>query len=98
MNEATIIGAERINVVMPAAATAPAATGTPVFSTFAGSVEISDIKVKVGDTVTKGQAVAEVEAMKAQHDIKSPLDGKVTAVHVEIGDEVDSSKPIMTIS
>jgi biotin carboxyl carrier protein len=42
--------------------------------------------------------VAEVEAMKAQHDIKSPCDGKVAAVHVSIGDEVDSSQPIMTIA
>jgi pyruvate carboxylase subunit B len=77
---------------------APSQDGTQVFSTFAGAVEVVDIKVKVGDSVTKDQVVAQIEAMKAQHDIKSPLDGKVTAVHVEIGDEVDSSKPIMTIS
>jgi pyruvate carboxylase subunit B len=81
-----------------ATATAPAATnGTPVHSTFAGSVEVVDVMVKVGDSVTKGQALAAVEAMKAKHDIKSPCDGRVAAVHVEIGDEIDSSKPIMTI-
>jgi len=72
--------------------------GTPVHSTFAGSVEIADIKVKVGDAVTKGQIVAAIEAMKAQHDIKSPVDGTVSAIHVEISDEIDSSKPILTIS
>lgn len=72
--------------------------GTPVFSTFAGSVEVSDLKVKQGDTVTKGQVVANVEAMKAQHDILAPIDGKVEAIHVQIGDEIDSSKPIMIIS
>jgi pyruvate carboxylase subunit B len=72
--------------------------GTEVFSSFAGSVEVVDIMVKIGDQVTKGQAVAAVEAMKAKHDIKTPVDGKVAGIHVEIGDELDSSKPIMTIS
>ncbi|UCD95317.1 MAG: hypothetical protein JSU69_04505, partial [Candidatus Zixiibacteriota bacterium] len=74
------------------------AAGTQVFSTFAGSVEIVDVLVKVGDAVSKGDIVAAVEAMKAKHDIKAPCSGKVSAIHVEIGDEVDSSKPIMTIS
>jgi biotin carboxyl carrier protein len=69
-----------------------------VFSTFAGTVEIVDIVVKVGDSVSDGQKVAAVEAMKAQHDIKAQCAGKVTAIHVKIGDEVDSSKPIMTIA
>ena len=72
--------------------------GTPIYSSFAGSVEVVDIMVKVGDQVTKGQVVAAVEAMKAKHDIKSPIAGKVTSISAEIGDELDSSKPIMTIS
>jgi pyruvate carboxylase subunit B len=72
--------------------------GTNVYSTFAGSVDVTDIKVKVGDKVNKGQTVAEVEAMKAQHDIVSPVAGTVTAIHVKIGDEVDSRKPILTIA
>ena len=83
-----------------AVAPAPATTGagTQVFSTFGGSVEIVDIKVKVGDHVSRGQAVAAIEAMKAQHDIKSPVDGKVVEILAAIGDEVDSSRPIMTIA
>jgi biotin carboxyl carrier protein len=85
-----------------AAAPAPAATavaeGTPVYSTFAGQVEVVDILCKVGDTVTKGRTVAKIEAMKATHDIKAPVDGKVAAVLVEIGDEIDSSKAILTIA
>ena len=88
----------------PGAAAAPepqpagtAVQGTPVFSTFAGSVDVSDIKVKVGDTIAKGQVVANVEAMKAQHDILAPVGGRVAAVHVAIGDEIDSSQPLVTI-
>lgn len=68
-----------------------------VYSTFAGFVEITDIKVKKGDKVTKGQTVALVEAMKAQHEIKSPCSGEVIEILAGIGDEVDSSKPIMKI-
>jgi len=87
-------------VEIPTASPVPPAAdeGTPVHSTFAGSVEVADILVKVGDSITKGQVVAKVEAMKAQHDIVAPRDGKVTAIHVGIGDEVDQWKPIMTIS
>ncbi len=77
---------------------APSTTGTPVLSTFAGSVEVSEILVKVGDKVKKGQVVAKVEAMKAQHDIVAPCEGTVSAIHVELGDEIDSTKPILTIT
>jgi biotin carboxyl carrier protein len=84
----------------PAASAAPAAAvgGTPVHSTFAGSVEVVDLLVKQGDQVSVGTVVAAVEAMKAKHDIKSPVAGRVTAIHVKIGDEIDSSNPIMTIA
>jgi len=73
-------------------------SGIPVHSTFAGSVEVSEILVKIGDNVKEGQVVAKVEAMKAQHDIVAPAGGTVSAIHVELGDEVDSSKPILTIT
>ncbi len=82
----------------PSTAIPAGSNGTPVFSTFAGAVEVVDLLVKVGDAVTKGQVVAKVEAMKAQHDIKAPIDGRVSSIDVAIGDEIDSSKPILTIS
>jgi len=84
--------------VKEAQAVPGASNGTPVFSSFAGSVEVVDVLVKVGDTVNKGDFVAAVEAMKAKHDIKSPISGKVATINVEIGDEIDSSKPLMMIS
>jgi pyruvate carboxylase subunit B len=82
----------------PAAAPSAPVGGTQVHSTFAGSVEIVDILVKVGDRVEEGGVIAQIEAMKAQHDIRSPTAGSVSAVHVQIGDEIDSSKPIVTIA
>jgi pyruvate carboxylase subunit B len=85
-------------VAAPAGIPASQNGGTGVFSSFGGFVEVVDITAKIGDAVTKGQIVAAVEAMKAKHDIKAPCDGNVSAVHVSIGDEVDSTKPILTIS
>jgi pyruvate carboxylase subunit B len=76
----------------------PANIGQAVYSTFAGTVDVVDILVTQGSTVTKGQVVVQVEAMKAKHDIKAPVAGVVSAVKVAIGDEVDSSKPLMLIS
>lgn len=82
----------------PAAPAAPSGgTSTPVFSPFEGKVELVEISAKVGDTVKAGQVVAAVEAMKAKHDVRSPADGKVVAIHASLGAEVTSGHPIMTI-
>ncbi len=89
----------------PAASAPAAAPAAPegggeeveIHSTFTGGVDLVDILVKVGDNIEEGQAVAQVEAMKATHDIKSPFAGVVSAVNAKIGDEVDSSTPIITI-
>ena len=70
---------------------------TPVYSPFGGKVEVVEINVRVGDEVTEGQVVASVEAMKAKHDVRAPRAGKVTAIHVELGGEVSSGKPILSI-
>ena len=76
---------------------AESAVGEPVFHAFAGSVDVADILVKLGDNVTKGQVVAQIEAMKAKHDIKSPKDGVIDKINVNIGDEIDSSTPLVII-
>ncbi len=74
-----------------------AAKGEPLFHPFAGSVQVVDILVKQGDAVQEGQTVAYVEAMKAKHHIKSHVKGTVAKVNVKIGDEIDSSTPILII-
>ncbi len=87
----------------PAAAPAVAASGTlspngtPVYSPFEGEAPVVELHVKPGDTVTAGQVVAEVEAMKANHQVKTPVDGKVGNVLAAIGDDVGAGKPIMMI-
>lgn len=81
-----------------AANTQPSGNGKGIYSTFTGLVDVVDIMVKIGDRVNKGQVVAAVEAMKAKHDIKAPCDGVISSINAKIGDEIDSSKPILTIS
>jgi pyruvate carboxylase subunit B len=71
--------------------------GEAVYSTFAGSVDVVDILVQVGNSVVAGQVVAQIEAMKAKYDIKAPKDGIVTSIEVQVGDEIDSSNPILII-
>jgi len=82
----------------PGPGSAPATSAaTPIYSTFGGAVEVVDLLVSVGDVVQPGTVVAHVEAMKAKHEIRTPVGGKVLAVHIRIGDEVDSQRPIVSI-
>jgi acetyl-CoA/propionyl-CoA carboxylase biotin carboxyl carrier protein len=46
------------------------------------------VSVAPGDAVTKGQALAIVEAMKMEHTLTAPFDGDVSAVHVTAGTSV----------
>ena len=92
------VGPARASGASPNGGAAPTTNGTPLYSRFAGLVEVVDVMVKVGDTVRQGSVVAAVEAMKARNDLKAPCAGTVTAVNVKIGDEIDSSKPLIIIS
>ncbi|HEY8755901.1 MAG TPA: biotin/lipoyl-containing protein, partial [Candidatus Dormibacteraeota bacterium] len=58
---------------------------------------ILKISVAVGDTVTLGQVVAVLEAMKMQNDVTTTRAGTVTAVHVKGGDVVGPRDPIVQI-
>ena len=94
----TVEPAATATATSAAAAPAASSTGTSVYSVFSGEVEVIDVLVKVGDQVSEGTVVASIEAMKAQHDIKAPCAGTVSSVDVRIGDEIDASKSILTIS
>ena len=49
---------------------------------------IIDVKVNIGDTVSKGQTVVVLEAMKMENNINTDRDGKITAIQVAKGDTV----------
>jgi len=50
---------------------------------------IVQIKVAAGETVTSGQALLVMEAMKMEHTILAPADGVVKAIHAAVGELVD---------
>jgi pyruvate carboxylase subunit B len=85
----------------PSAQATPAAAdqsqGIPVYSPFKGKVELVELKVAIGDSVTEGQVVAAVEAMKAKHDVRAPSAGKVLNIHAEVGSDVAAGQPILSI-
>ena len=51
--------------------------------------------VKVGDEVTRNQALAEVETAKALVELPSPRAGRITALHAEEGQTLDVGSPLV---
>lgn len=71
------------------------AGGTKVTAPLPGT--ITDVKVKVGDTVKDGDTVIVLEAMKMQNNIEAECNGTVTAVLVNKGDTVMEGDALITI-
>lgn len=84
----------------PKKAAAPASAGTQ------GSVQITapmpgkilGVKAKVGDSVTKGQVVAILEAMKMENEIVAPQDGTIASIDVNEGASVEAGNIIATMN
>jgi propionyl-CoA carboxylase alpha chain/3-methylcrotonyl-CoA carboxylase alpha subunit len=52
---------------------------------------------KAGDTVTKGQPVIVLEAMKMEHALVAPFDGVVGAINANVGDQVGADAVLATV-
>ena len=50
--------------------------------------KIIDLRVKAGDSVSKGQPLLVLEAMKMEHTLSAPADGKVKSVRYAVGEQV----------
>jgi acetyl-CoA carboxylase biotin carboxyl carrier protein len=71
---------------------------SPLVGTFyAAPSEDAESFVKVGDTVTKGQTLAIVEAMKLMNEIESEYDGVVTEICVNNAQAVEYGQPLFRI-
>ena len=70
---------------------------TPVYSPLPGKAELIQLAVKVGDAVHSGQVVAAVEVMKAKHEVRAPLAGRVLRINATLGAAVGAGAPIMLI-
>ena len=82
----------------PAPAPAPVAPagGAAVTCPMPGTV--LGVKVNVGDTVTAGQTMFVIEAMKMENEIVAPVAGKVASINVKTGDTVDTDQVMGTLS
>lgn len=58
---------------------------------------VIDILVKEGDSVSIGDVVLKMEAMKMENEIKATKDGKVTKIHVSKSDSVLEGQSLITI-
>ncbi|WP_432826499.1 acetyl/propionyl/methylcrotonyl-CoA carboxylase subunit alpha [Dactylosporangium sp. CA-092794] len=74
---------------------AVAGTGGPVVSPMPGTVTV--LAVAEGESVTAGQTLAVVEAMKMEHVLTAPIDGTVTELRARAGASVAKDAVLMTI-
>lgn len=89
----------------PAPAPAPApAKSAPVGNAGGVKVEapmpgnILEVKVAVGDSVSNGQVLCILEAMKMENDIVAPQDGTVASINASKGDSVEAGQVIITLN
>ena len=59
--------------------------------------KIVKIDAGVGQSVSEGEVILIIEAMKMENPIASPIDGVVKAIDVSEGDAVDGGAPLFTV-
>ncbi|HEU5094847.1 MAG TPA: carboxyl transferase domain-containing protein [Reyranella sp.] len=69
--------------------------GVPVPAPMQGT--IVSLAVKEGDAVAAGQALLVMDAMKMQHEIKSPARGYVRRIAVEAGETIYEGHPLLFV-
>lgn len=61
------------------------------------TIQVANVLVKVGDTISAGQAVLEVETDKASLEVPCPYDGVVKSIEVGEGDDTSVGQTVMII-
>ena len=59
---------------------------------------VLDIKVKAGDTVSTGDSLLILEAMKMENEIVAPSNGTIASVNVNKGDSVEAGQVLITMN
>lgn len=94
-----------------APAATPVATSAPVTVSTATSskviavpdigsdeVDVTEVLVKVGDTVKKEQSLIVVEGDKASMEVPAECDGVIAEITIKVGDKVKTGSPIMVFT
>jgi glutaconyl-CoA decarboxylase len=80
----------------PVAPAAPASGGSGTVTAPIPGV-VTKVLVSAGDTVTAGQVVLKLEAMKMENDIATPVAGTVKQVSVADGTEVKDGQLLLVV-
>jgi len=80
----------------PAPAKAEAAVGGAIIAPMPGTV--LSVTVEVGATVTKGQTLLVLEAMKMENEIQAPADGIVQELNASQGLSVNAGDTLIVLS
>lgn len=88
------------------AAPKKATKAAPKASAGAGSVKVSSpmpgkilsVKKNVGDSVSKGDTILVLEAMKMENDIVAPEDGTIASIDVNEGASVEAGAVLATLN
>ncbi len=59
--------------------------------------KILAVRKQIGDTVVSGETVIVLEAMKMENELKSHVNGVISAVHVEAGRSVEKNTLLLEI-
>jgi glutaconyl-CoA/methylmalonyl-CoA decarboxylase subunit gamma len=89
----------------PSAPEAPSATPAPAPSAPAGGTvvlppmpgRVVEVRVKAGESVTKGQVLLVLEAMKMRNEVLAPVSGTVVSVESKVGANVRAREPMVTL-
>ena len=58
---------------------------------------VQEVRVKVGDEVSKMDVLLVLEAMKMMQNVPTPVAGEVTEINVEVGDRVKAGQVMVVI-
>jgi pyruvate dehydrogenase E2 component (dihydrolipoamide acetyltransferase) len=79
------------------AAVQSVAVNVPDIGNFS-NVDVIEVDIKVGDEVAVDQTLVTLETDKATMDVPSTVAGKVTAVHVKVGDKVSEGSALIEVA
>ncbi len=92
---APVAAAAPAPVAAPAPSAAPAAGAMTIEAPMPGT--ILDVRVKAGDSVTEGQILLMLEAMKMENEIMAPRAGVVDTVQVVKGASVNTGDILLSL-
>ena len=82
----------------PAAAPKAAGAAGGIKVTAGAAGKVFQIPTKVGQKVSKGDAVVIIEAMKMEIPVVAPEDGTVASIDVAVGDAVEAGGVLATLN